>query len=229
MSSLNSWSSDDKPRERLKRHGVSALADHELLAIMLGSGIKGINVVDLARGILDSVDGRLSSLSQFSLPALLARFRGIGEAKGMQILAAIELGRRRSVEEYRVETVRSSSDIVRTFAPLLADSPVEQVWVLLLNSQLGIIHKQRIAEGGVSSVIADPKLILRPAVERLASSIAICHNHPSGSITPSREDRALTEKIKQAADIFDIRLVDHVIVTPQFDRYYSFMDNNDIL
>lgn len=226
--SLNSWNSDDKPRERLKKFGVQSLKDHELLAIMLGSGTKGVNVVDLSQQILRFVDGKLSALSTLTLADLLKNFRGIGEAKAMQILASLELGRRRSIETGSAEIISSSQDIVNIFAPLIADSPNEQFWLLLLNRRNGIIAKQCIAIGGVASVVADPKLIIRPAIERLASSIVLCHNHPSASLAPSREDTLLTQKIKQAAQLFDIRLLDHVIVTPIYSRYYSFADEGVI-
>lgn len=227
--SLNTWCSEDKPRERCKKHGIQSLKDYELLALMLGSGVKGTNVVELSKQILNHVDGRLSALSTLTLDDLLKNFKGIGEAKGIQILATMELGRRRSVEVFNVETITSSEDIVKTFAPIFADSVNEQFWILLLNRQLGIISKQRVAEGSVSAVIADPKLIIRPAVERLASAIVLCHNHPSGSMSPSREDCRLTEKIKSAAELFDIQLIDHVIITPDYSRYYSFSDDNNIL
>lgn len=227
--SLNAWNDKDKPRERLKAEGPEALKDHELLAIMLGSGTKGCNVVELAKSLLDHVGGNIARLSELTLHDLLNNFRGIGEAKALHILATLEFGRRRSLAQCDIKTVKSSEDIVRLMAPLFADSVNEQFWILLLNNRLGLIARQRISVGAVSSVAADPKLIMKPAVERLASAIVLCHNHPSGSLTPSREDRALTAKIKQAAALFDIRLIDHLILTPDYLRYYSFADNNDII
>ena len=223
-SSLKTWQSEDKPRERLKQYGVQALEDYELLAIMIGTGVRGHNVVDLSKQILSSVEGRLSSLSSYTLQGLMNNFNGIGQAKAMQILAALELGRRRSIETYDVTQICSSIDIANFFTGLLANKTQEELWLLLLNNSNIIVAKQCIGQGGVSNVVTDIKLIIRPAVERLAPAIALCHNHPSGSLVPSADDDQLTEKVKNAAKFFDIRLLDHVIVTPIHNRYYSYND-----
>lgn len=227
--SLNSWCAEDKPRERYMKHGFGALKDHELIAMMIGSGVKGLNVIDLSKQIVDYANGSLSALSDLTLDDLRRNFKGIGEAKGIQILAALELGRRRSIEVYNVETIKCSKDIVHAVAPLFADSRLEQFWILLLNRQNGIIGKQCVAQGGTSMVLIDPKLVLKPAIERLATSIVLCHNHPSGSITPSRQDDDITKKLLSAASVFDIKILDHVIITPDYDRYYSYYDEGNVL
>lgn len=227
--SLNDWNDKDKPRERLKNEGPEALKDYELLAVMLGSGVKGLNVVELAESLLNYVGGNLARLSELTLYDLLNNFKGIGEAKALNILATLEFGRRRSLAQTEIRTVSSSKDIVSLMAPLFADSVSEQFWILLLNRRLGVIARHRVAVGAVSSVVADPKLIMKPAVERLASAIVLCHNHPSGSVLPSNEDKLLTDKISRAAALFDIRLIDHIILTNDYMRYYSFADNGDII
>lgn len=228
QSSLNEWSDKDKPRERLKRLGVTALADYELLALMFGSGVKGQNVIELSKALLNYVNGDLAQLSSLTLNDLTGNFKGIGEAKALHLIATLEFGRRRSISTIKSESITNSTDIKQIMFPILADLPTEQFWIILLNRNLRIISKQPVASGGISGVAVDIKTIFKPALERSASAIAICHNHPSGGINPSREDINITNKICQAAKLLDIQVIDHIIITPYSDRYYSFADNGQI-
>ena len=220
---------DERPREKIKLHGVETLTDAELLAVMLGSGTKDKNVVELSREILASVGGRLDQLARLSLYDLQHQFKGIGEAKAMHLLATLEFGRRRNAEKRgEDDSIRTSKDIVRLMHPVVSDMPVEQFWVILLNRKNKVIGKECIALGGVSAVLVDMRLLLKPAITRLASSIILCHNHPSGTVSPSAEDRALTRRAASAAELIDIRLLDHVIITSDSEQFYSFADHGEL-
>lgn len=224
------WNEAERPREKLKLHGEETLTDAELLAIMLGSGTKEKNVVELSREILDSVGGDLNQLARLTLHDFQSQFKGIGEAKAMHLLATLEFGRRRNAAK-RVnvnDSIRSSKDIVSLMHPVICDMPVEEFWVVLLNRQNKVIGKECIARGGVSSVLVDMRMLLKPAISRLASNIVLCHNHPSGTIFPSAEDRALTRRVASAVELLDMKLLDHIIITTDFDQYYSFADHGDL-
>lgn len=225
---LHAWRAEDKPREKMKTHGVGVLSNSELLAIMLGSGTKGKNVVELSKELLDYVDNDLNRLSELTLHDMRNHFHGIGEVKAMQIIATLEFGRRRNNYKTNRISITQSQDIAHIMHPHLADLNNEEFWIILLNRRNVIITKECIARGGVSGVMVDVKLVLKPALERLASTIILCHNHPSGSTFPSAEDRALTQKVKMAAKTMDIHLLDHIILTQDPDIYYSFADNGDI-
>lgn len=225
---IHSWRNEDKPREKMKQHGADILSNAELLAIMLGSGIKGKNVVELSEELLDYVDNDLARLSELTLHDLQNRFAGIGEVKAMQILATLEFGRRRSLCKAKLTNIRNSQDAVAAIHHRLGDLNNEEFWIILLNRRNSIIAKECIARGGVSSVMVDVKLVMKPAIERLASAIILCHNHPSGSVLPSSEDHSITQKIRNAAKLMDITVIDHIIVTQDPDNYYSFADNGEI-
>ena len=223
------WNEDERPREKIKLHGVETLTDAELLAVMLGSGTRDKNVVELSREILDSVGGDLNQLARLTLHDLQMQFKGIGEAKAMHLLATLEFGRRRNAAKMGDnDSIRTSKDIVSLMHPEISDKPVEEFWVILLNRKNRVIGKECVARGGVSAVLVDMRMLLKPAISRLASSIILCHNHPSGTASPSGEDRALTRRVAAAVELLDIRLIDHVIITSDADQYFSFADRGEI-
>ena len=226
---IKDWNEDERPREKLKLHGERMLTDAELLAIMLGSGTREKNVVELSREILDSVGGDLNQLARLTLHDLQTQFKGIGEAKAMHLLATLEFGRRRNAAKIGDnDTIRTSRDIVDLMHPEISDKPVEEFWVVLLNRKNRVIGRECVARGGVSAVLVDMRMLLKPAISRLASSIILCHNHPSGTASPSSEDRALTRRVAAAVELLDIKLIDHVIVTTDADQYFSFADRGEI-
>ena len=221
------WSEEERPREKLKLHGEETLTDAELLAIMLGSGTKEKNVVELSKEILDSVGGDLNQLARLTLHDFQSRFKGIGEAKAMHLLATLEFGRRRNAA-LAGDSVRSSADVVDFMHPIISDLPVEEFWIILLNRRNRVIGRECVARGGVSAVMVDMRILLKPAITRLASGIVLCHNHPSGSIQPSAEDRKLTKRVVSAVELLDIKLVDHVIITSDRTQFYSFSDQGEL-
>lgn len=214
---------DDRPREKMERKGASSLSDAELIAILLRVGNASETAVDVAQRLLGQVNNSLNELARLSLHQL-TRIKGIGRTKAITILAALELGRRRNAEgPINRERIFSSRSVIDLFQPVLADLPHEEFWVLLLNKSNRIIERVKVSQGGVGGTVVDPKLVLKHAVERLASAVIVIHNHPSGNPQPSDKDIALTEKLKNAAQLFDITLLDHVIVTD--GECYSFADN----
>lgn len=226
---IKDWNEDERPREKLKLHGEETLTDAELLAIMLGSGTRDKNVVELSREILNSVGGDLNQLARLTLHDLQTQFKGIGEAKAMHLLATLEFGRRRNATKMGDnDTIRNSRDIVDLMHPEISDKPVEEFWVVLLNRKNRVIGRECVARGGVSAVLVDMRMLLKPAISRLASSIILCHNHPSGTASPSGEDRALTRRVAAAVELLDIKLIDHVIITSDADQYFSFADRGEI-
>lgn len=226
---IKQWNEDERPREKLKLHGERMLTDAELLAIMLGSGTRDKNVVELSREILNSVGGDLNQLARLTLHDLQTQFKGIGEAKAMHLLATLEFGRRRNATKMGDnDTIRNSRDIVDLMHPEISDKPVEEFWVVLLNRKNRVIGRECVARGGVSAVLVDMRMLLKPAISRLASSIILCHNHPSGTASPSGEDRALTRRVAAAVELLDIKLIDHVIITSDADQYFSFADRGEI-
>ncbi len=226
---IKDWNEDERPREKLKLHGEETLTDAELLAIMLGSGTRDKNVVELSREILNSVGGDLNQLARLTLHDLQSQFKGIGEAKAMHLLATLEFGRRRNAAKMGDnDTIRNSRDIVDLMHPEISDKPVEEFWVVLLNRKNRVIGRECVARGGVSAVLVDMRMLLKPAISRLASSIILCHNHPSGTASPSGEDRALTRRVAAAVELLDIKLIDHVIITSDADQYFSFADRGEI-
>lgn len=220
--SIAHWDEADRPREKLAALGASALSNAELLAILIGSGTVRESAVDLTRRILADCKGSLHALGKLTLDELCA-YNGIGAAKGITILAACELGRRRAAEPAeerpRMDNSRKAYD---HFRPALQDLPTEEIHVMLLNRQLRLIGTRCVGRGGLSETVADVRCIVREAIVARATAIILCHNHPSGNCRPSSNDDNLTRKVKQAAELLQITLADHIIVADE--RYYSYAD-----
>src|SRR5450432_3480097 len=220
--SIKNWAVDDRPREKLLAKGPVALSDSELLAILINNGHKERSAVAIAKEILQIGNNNLNELGKLSLKEF-QKIKGIGEAKAITIVAALELGRRRQAAAYLEKTViRSSSDIAQYLRTTIKDSSYEVFAVLFLNKANKINHFEIISRGGITGTVADPRVILKKALEEDATSIVLCHNHPSGNLKPSRADEDLTYKIKEAAKFFDIIVMDHIIVSEE--GYYSFSD-----
>ncbi len=224
---IKEWAEEDRPREKLMMKGVSALTDSELLAILIGSGNDEESAVELCKRILQKADNNLNKLSRFGVNDLVGKFRGIGPAKAITIVAALELGRRRKLEEVPEKSkVSSSKDAYNMFYPILADLNHEETWALLLDRSNKVVSTLQISRGGISGTVVDIRLVLREAINHYASGIILGHNHPSGNCRPSPQDTALTKKMKEAAAWMDISLLDHIIVCGE--TYYSFADNGVI-
>jgi DNA repair protein RadC len=216
------WTDPDHPRDRLRLLGASSLSDAELLAILLQQGTPERTALELGRDLLARGRNNLGELGRLSIRDL-ASIKGVGLVKAVTIAAAIELGRRRHASESLGKpAITQSSDVARFLQARFADLPNEVFAVLFLNQANRIIHFETISSGGLTGTVADPRIILKKALEERAVSIILCHNHPSGNLQPSRADRDLTEKIRDAARLFDIKLLDHVIVSPE--GYLSFAD-----
>lgn len=223
---INQWAEEDRPREKMMAHGAGILTDAELLAILIGSGSQDETAVELMRRVLAACGNNLNELGKLSLEQL-CEFKGIGPAKAVTLMAACELGRRRKLAEVEERlVVRSANDIYNYFHPKLADLPVEEFWVMLLNNACKFIDARRIATGGISEVVADVRLVLREAILSRSTAIALCHNHPSGNVRPSRHDDQLTDRLRQACELMNIRLMDHLVLTD--GRYYSYADEGRI-
>ncbi len=221
--SIKNWSVDDRPREKLSAQGRTVLSNAELLAILIGSGNRNESAVELSKRILKNVDNNLNELGKLDKNDL-RRFRGIGDAKAISIIAALELGRRRKEEGTKAKKkIASSKGAYEVLRTKLEDLPHEEFWVLLLNRSNMPIGLKLVGRGGVSGTVADVKIIFKLGVEGLASGIILGHNHPSGNLNPSEADLALTKKIKEAGKIMDIPVLDHIIVGD--NEYYSFADN----
>lgn len=224
--SIKNWAIEDRPREKLMEKGEEALTNAELLAILIGSGNSKQSAVDLMSDILEACDGKLSQLSLMTINELMT-FNGIGEAKAITIKAAAEIGRRRAMENSQSRTLlTNAADAYAIMHPVMQDLDHEEFWVLLLNNQARLIKKVRLSMGGITQTAVDVRHILRAALIANATSMVVCHNHPSGSLKPSNDDCHLTDCIKQAAQTMNIRLIDHVIITD--GNYYSFADNGQI-
>jgi DNA repair protein RadC len=222
LATIKSWAEDDRPREKLVAKGSVSLTDAELLAILIASGSRNESAVDLCKRILASVGNNLGELAKLSINDLM-KFKGIGDAKAISIVAALELGkRRRLAEATQREAITCSRDAYDILLPLFEDLKHEEFWVLLLNRANKVVRKEKISTGGVAGTIVDNKIILKLALEALASGMVLAHNHPSGNLKPSQADINLTKQIKQAAQLLEVNLVDHLIVTDH--GYYSFAD-----
>jgi DNA repair protein RadC len=220
--SIKQWSKDDRPREKLLATGAENLSHSELLAILIHNGTRDKSAVDLAKEILKLGKDNLSELGKLSIKDLM-KIKGIGEAKAITIAAALELGRRRQAAvPLEKHIIGSSNDIAGYLQTKLKDHRHEIFAVLFLNRANKINHFEIISEGGITGTVADPRIILRKALEEDAVNIILCHNHPSGSLKPSRADEELTRKIKEAARLLDIAVLDHIIVSE--NGYYSFAD-----
>ncbi|MFT5020485.1 MAG: DNA repair protein RadC [Polaribacter sp.] len=221
---IKSWAEDDRPREKLLLKGRAALSDAELIAILIGSGSADETAVGLSKRILYSLDNRLSQLAKLSVKDL-TQFKGIGEAKAISIIAALELGRRRKDTEtskrIKITGSQSAFDVVY---PHLGDLNHEEFWVIFLNRANEVIGKENISKGGVSGTVVDPKVIFKQAVQFPASAIILAHNHPSGNLKPSQADHQLTKKLKEAGKALDIPVLDHLIIGER--DYFSFVDES---
>lgn len=220
---ITDWAEEDRPRKKLLQKGISSLSDAELLAILIGSGSTKETAVELSRRILRHSHDNLIELGQRSIKDLVSNFKGIGEAKAITIVAALELGRRRKhAESLEKKQVTCSQDIFNLFHPLLSDLQHEEFWVLLLNRGNKVIDQIKISQGGLAGTVVDTRIILKQSLEKLASAAVLCHNHPSGKKNPSGEDKHITQKLKTAFEAVDITLLDHLILAK--DQYYSFAD-----
>jgi DNA repair protein RadC len=220
--SIKQWAIDDRPREKLRSKGSQSLSNSELIAILIATGTREKSVLELAREVLRLGKDSLSELGKLSVKELM-KINGIGEAKAITLAAALELGRRRQALASREKTViASSTDVATYLQTLLRDYKHEVFAVLFLNRSNKINHFQIVSEGGITGTVADPRVILKKALEEDAVSVILCHNHPSGSLKPSKADQELTYKIKEAAKFFDIKVLDHLIVSD--DGYFSFAD-----
>lgn len=219
---IKSWAEDDRPREKLLLKGPRALSDAELIAILLGSGTREETALGLARQLLRRFHDNIPELSRATSAELMA-IRGIGEAKAVAVLAALELGRRRQMSEARsLPAIVSSRDAYELLAPLMADLDREEFWLLLLNRANKVLAVEQISAGGITSTVVDPKLVFRKALDARATGIILSHNHPSGQLKPSDPDIALTRKLRQAGQVLEISIVDHIIIT--HSGYVSFAD-----
>ena len=224
--SIKEWAPDDQPREKMISKGKTALSNAELLAILLRIGKEGMSAVDVARALLDSVDNDLIKLSNLTINDL-TKHDGIGEAKAITIMAALELGKRRRGAEANLPTeVKDSKDSFERFLPYIDDMRQEHFLVLYLNQSNHALKVECISNGGTTNVIADPKIIFKNALTLNATCIVLGHNHPSGNPRPSEDDRLLTKKLVAAGKLLDISVIDHIIIGNE--RYYSFRDHGEM-
>ncbi|MDQ3192725.1 MAG: DNA repair protein RadC [Bacteroidota bacterium] len=219
---ITAWAEADRPREKLLLKGRSVLSDAELIAILIGSGNKELSAVELAKVILQKTGNNLNALGKLSVKEL-TKVKGIGEAKAISIIAALELGRRRKDEDkLYINKITSSEDVFNYFKPMLLDLAHEEFWVLMLNRANKIIKSEKVSHGGVSGTVADAKIIFNKSLEVLASAVILCHNHPSGNTKPSDADISLTKRLKEAGKFLEIPVLDHLIFTD--NAYFSFAD-----
>ncbi|MFV8366771.1 RadC family protein [uncultured Flavobacterium sp.] len=219
---ITNWSEDDKPREKLMLKGKSVLSDAELIAILIGSGSRNESAVDLSKRILASVDNNLNALGKLSLSQLM-QFKGIGEAKAISIIAALELGRRRRAEDaVELKKVTSSKIIFEIMQPIIGELPHEEFWIIYLNNSNKVISKSQLSKGGITGTLVDVRIVFKTALEMGATGLILCHNHPSGTLIPSDADKHITRKLKLAGDSLEIKVLDHLIVTET--SYFSFAD-----
>ena len=224
--SIKEWAADDRPREKMMAKGKAVLSNAELIAILIGSGNSELSAVELSRSILDSVDNDLIALSNLTLDDLM-QHKGIGEAKAITIMAALELGKRRRGAEANLPTeVKDSKDSFERFLPYIDDMRQEHFLVLYLNQSNHALKVECISNGGTTHVIADPKLIFKNALSLNATAIILGHNHPSGNPRPSEDDRQLTKKLVAAGKLLDINVIDHVVIGNE--RYYSVRDHGEM-
>ncbi len=221
---IKSWAEEDRPREKLLLKGKQSLTDAELLAIIIGSGNAEQSAVELSRQILASIQHDLFELGKKPVDYLM-QFKGIGEAKAISIVAALELGRRRSKAETKPQDkIVSDKEVFEIMSPILSDLPHEEFWIICLNRNNRFISKHKISSGGVSGTVADMKMIFNIAIKELASCLILCHNHPSGNLNPSEIDRKLTRNAVESGKLLEILVLDHIIIA--HNNYYSFLNNN---
>ena len=227
---ITQWAEEDRPREKMLTQGKKSLTDSELIAILLRTGVKGASAIDLAKAILKQADGQLTELARLEVGDLQGNNKGLGMAKAVTVLAALELGNRMLKEntERKEDIVKDSNDLFRLIAPSIIDLPHEEFWAVYLTQRNKISWKQRIGAGGLTQTTVDLRIIFRAALEHNAISIAVLHNHPSGRLQPSQPDKELTRRIADAGKILNIKLLDHLIVgiLPSGKQdYFSFADN----
>ena len=220
---ITDWAEEDRPREKLLQKGTASLSDAELLAILISCGTKNKSAVDLGRELLQMANNNLNNLGKLTIGDL-KKLHGIGPARAVTIAAALELGRRRKLADAEnVIQIKCSKDVADIFQPLLADLQYEEFWILFLNRSNKVINRMKLSQGGVSGTVTDVRMVMKTAIEYLASGIIVCHNHPSGNLNPSESDSKITQKIKDAGNLMDIQLLDHLIISEK--DYYSFADN----
>ena len=221
--SIKSWAEDDRPREKLILKGRSALSDAELIAILIGSGSRKESAVELAKKILGSVDNNLNKLGKLTVSDLM-KFNGIGEAKAVSIITALELGRRRRLEEAQKKSkITGSKDVFDLMQPIIGELQFEEFWIIFLNNSNKVLFKEQLSKGGLTGTVVDVRMVFNKAVELLSTAIVLCHNHPSGKLQPSNADKLITTKIKAAGETLDIKVLDHLIITE--NAYFSFADD----
>lgn len=210
--SIKFLAEDDRPREKFLLKGKTSLSDSELLAIILGSGNNEESAVELARRILTSVDNSWQNLSKLSIKDLM-KFKGIGEAKAISVAATLEIGRRKASQDIPdKEKINSAKDSYIVFSQYLSDLRTEEFWAIFLNQKNNILYKTQISKGGITGTMVDVRVLFRTAIEHLATSIVVAHNHPSGNLNPSDADLKITRDIKNAGQILNIKLLDHLII-----------------
>ena len=223
IQSIKNWATEDRPREKMLEKGRETLSDAELIAILIGSGNSNESAVDLSRRILRDVDDNLIQLSQLNINDL-TRYNGIGKAKAVSIMAALELGRRRRFAEASTQAfIKNSKDAFEYFYMRMADIEHEQFWVMLLNPANKVIKLAKVSDGGINGTSADPKRIFKIALENNATAMMLCHNHPSGNVLPSDHDKVLTRNIINGGKLLEIKILDHIIIG--IDKYFSFADS----
>ena len=220
--SIKNWSADERPREKMIRHGSAYLSDAELIAILIRTGNKNQTAIDLAKEILASGRNDLNQLAKLP-PETFKKIKGVGETKAITIAAAMELGRRRqgATSIFNMK-IKSSNDVANFLSEKFKDLSYEVFAIVLLNRANKVVHFEIISRGGITGTVADPRIILKLALQHSATSLIICHNHPSGNLQPSHADNEITKRIKQAAELIDIKLLDHLIVSEE--GYYSYLD-----
>lgn len=222
--SIKSWAEDDRPREKLLLKGKVALSDAELIAILIGSGSRNESAVALAKRILNSIENNLNNLSKLSVSDL-QKFKGIGEAKAISIITALELGRRRRLEEALVlPKITSSKAVFEIMQPIIGELQHEEFWVIYLNNSNKVLYKKQLSKGGLTGTLVDVRLVYKKAIEIYATALILCHNHPSGKLQASQADKSITSKMKLAGETLDIKVLDHIIITE--NAYFSFADEN---
>ncbi|NRT15037.1 DNA repair protein RadC [Flavobacterium sp. 28A] len=219
---ITHWSEDDKPREKLMLKGKSALSDAELIAILIGSGSRNESAVELSKKILAGVNNNLNLLGKLSI-AQLTQYKGIGEAKAISIIAALELGRRRRSEDaLDLVKITSSKAIFELMQPIIGELPHEEFWIVYLNNSNKVLSKSQLSKGGITGTLVDVRIVFKLALEIGATALILCHNHPSGTLVPSESDKQITKKLKLAGDSLEVKVLDHLIITEV--NYFSFVD-----
>ena len=224
--SIKNWSDDDKPREKLVQKGKSVLSDAELIAILIGSGSRNESAVELSKRILASVNNNLNELGRLSIKQLMA-FKGIGVAKAVTIAAALEMGRRRRGEEaQKIIKIQSSKSVFELLQPIIGELEHEEFWIVYLNNSNKVLHRAQLSKGGITGTLVDVRLVMKQALELGAVALILAHNHPSGTLKPSAADKQITQKLKTAAEVLDIKVLDHLIITQK--EYFSFADEGEL-